>query len=94
MNTDHPTVEIPFIMDMTYCKVVVYKMDEVFFRRFIELLGEVPGSSIESENEPNPERMEKGKRTIITPALLVALFSRATPEILRDALLSKIAEKK
>ena len=36
MQTDHPTVELYFVFAFTYCKLRVYKKQEVFARRVLE----------------------------------------------------------
>ena len=36
MQTDHPTVELFFVFAFTYCKLRVYKKQEVFARRILE----------------------------------------------------------
>lgn len=36
MQTDHPTVELFFVFAFTYCKLQVYKRQEIFARRVLE----------------------------------------------------------
>lgn len=92
MNTDFPTVEIPFIFAMTYCKVVVYKKDEKAMRNLIQFL-EIEskrtspgfGTTIEAENEDALERMNDEEREVIDTRVLTSLFFKAIPFILQSA---------
>lgn len=75
MQTDHPTVELYFGFAFTYCKLRVYKKNEVFARRVLEMSGAELADASESESWQE-----------IDPRVMLDLVSQALPKILAKVL--------
>lgn len=75
MQTDHPTVELYFVFAFTFCKLRVYKEQEAFARRILEM------NKVEFlTSEDNKSWQEFDTR------VLLELVGRVLPQLLSSVL--------
>ena len=73
MRIDHPTTTIYFIFAFTFCKVKVYRTEEAFLRKLLEL---------SSRTEPDDGRHGDENYTEIDTRILTAIIADSLRSIL------------